>query len=69
MSKTKVDQLHVADVLNDAIADAMSRLCAEYGIKTIEWYYPFDDDATAAFDALCRATKEAIEQTISWYEE
>lgn len=66
---SRVDGDHVSNVLNDKIAEAVDALCKEYGIEMIEWYYPFEDDATAAFDALCRATKEAIEQTISWYEE
>lgn len=67
MSKTKVDRMHVDNVLNDAIADATSRLCAEYGIEMIEWYYPFDDDAESAFAEFSDAVSNAIEQTISWY--
>lgn len=66
---SRVDSDHVSNVLNDKLAEAQDILCKEYGIQIIEWYYPFDDDATAAFDDLCRAIKEAIEQTISWYEE
>lgn len=67
MSKAKVDQLHVGDVLNNAVADAMDKLCAEYGIKMIEWYYPFDADAECAFADFAEAVTRAIEQTISWY--
>lgn len=51
------------------IAEAYNILCKEYGIEMIEWYYPFEDDVTAAFEDLCKASKEAIEQTISWYED
>lgn len=69
MSKTTVDIERVSAILNDKLAEAQDILCKEYGIEIIEWYYPFDGDATAAFDDLCRAIKEAIEQTISWYEE
>lgn len=67
MSKTKVDRMHVDNVLNDAIADAMSKLCAEYGIEMIEWYYPYDADAETAFAEFSGAVSNAIEQTISWY--
>lgn len=69
MSRAKIDRDHVGMVLNDKIAEAVDALCKEYGIEMIEWYYPFDDDATAAFEDLCKATTEAIEQTMSWYEE
>lgn len=68
-AKTEVSLDHITTVINDKLAEAQDILCKEYGIEIIEWYYPFEDDASAAFDALCRATKEAIEQTISWYEE
>lgn len=68
-AKTSVDIEKVSAIINDKLAEAQDILCKEYGIEIIEWYYPFEDDATAAFDDLCRATKEAIEQTISWYEE
>ena len=68
-AKTEVRLDQIQTVINDKLAEAQDILCKEYGIEIIEWYYPFEDDATAAFDDLCRATKEAIEQTISWYEE
>lgn len=68
-AKTEVSLDHITTVINDKLAEAQDILCKEYGIEIIEWYYPFDGDATAAFEDLCRATKEAIEQTISWYEE
>ena len=66
---SRVDGDHVSNVLNDKIAEAVDALCKEYGIEMIEWYYPFDDEAEAAFTDLAKATAEAIEQTISWYEE
>ena len=69
MSKTRVDHEHISDVINDKLAEAYDILCKEYGIEVIEWYYPFEDDAGNAFDDLCKATAEAIEQTISWYED
>lgn len=66
---SRVDRDHVSNVLNDKIVEAFDILCKEYGIEVIEWYYPFEDDAGNAFDDLCKATTEAIEQTMSWYEE
>ena len=65
----KVDLDHVSMVINDKLAEAYDILCKEYGIEVIEWYYPFEDDVGNAFDDLCKATTEAIEQTMSWYEE
>jgi hypothetical protein len=67
MIRTKVDPVHVETVLNDAIADAMDKLCAEYGIQMIEWYYPYDGDAETAFTDFAKAVTSAIEQTMSWY--
>ena len=67
MSKTKVDQLHVGDVLSNAVAEAMDKLCAEYGIECIEWYFPYDGDAESAFGDFAEAVTRAIEQTMSWY--
>lgn len=68
-AKTSVDIERVSTVINDKLAEAYNILCKEYGIEVIEWYYPFEDDAGNAFDDLCKATTEAIEQTISWYED
>lgn len=68
MSKTKVvNPIHIEDVLSTAISNATDKLCAEYGIECVEWYYPFDGDAENAFVELVKATTEAIEQTMSWY--
>ena len=67
MNRQKVDHAHIEAVLNDAIADAMDKLCAEYGIDMIEWYYPFDADAESAFADFAEAVANAIEQTVSWY--
>lgn len=68
-AKTSVDIERVSAIINDKLAEAQDILCKEYGIEIIEWYYPFDDEAEAAFTDLAKATAEAIEQTISWYEE
>lgn len=68
-AKTSVDIEKVSAIINDKLAEAQDILCKEYGIEVIEWYYPFEDDAGNAFDDLCKATAEAIEQTISWYED
>ena len=61
---SRVDRDHVSNVLNDKIAEAQDILCKKYGIEMIEWYYPFDDEAEAAFTDLAKATAEAIEQTL-----
>lgn len=67
MNRPKVDRARVETVLNDAVSAAMDKLCAEYGIQMIEWYYPYDDDAEAAFADFAEAVSNAIEQTMSWY--